>query len=185
MHEEPPQLTEPDHRLLALSVALFAGVVGALEIHRELPALAIVVAIFLIARPRLLAEVDWALLATIGLMFVVLRQVVALSWLGRLLANLPIGHGLGAFLAAVIISQVMSNVPAAILLQNHVHDLRALVAGVNVGGYGWMTGSLANLIALRLAQDKGVVGDFHRLSIPFLLGATLLVGAWLVFRSTG
>ena len=50
-------------------------------------------------------------------------------------------------------------------------------AGVSVGGFGCVLGSLANLIALRLAKLPNGLREFHRLSIPFLLvcGASALL----------
>ena len=84
-----------------------------------------------------------------------------------------------ALMAAIVASQFISNVPAAILLERYVHDLPALAAGVSVGGFGCVLGSLANLIALRLARVKQSgygrelsahgLREFHRISIPFLL----------------
>ncbi len=67
--------------------------------------------------------------------------------------------------------------PATIVLDPFVHDLPALAAGVSVGGFGCVLGSLANLIALRLAKVPNGLREFHRLSIPFLLvcGASALL----------
>jgi len=50
-----------------------------------------------------------------------------------------------------------------------VRDLPALAAGVSVGGFGCVLGSLANLIALRLAKLPRGLSEFHRISIPFLV----------------
>jgi hypothetical protein len=50
-----------------------------------------------------------------------------------------------------------------------VRDLPALAAGVSVGGFGCVLGSLANLIALRLAKVPHGLREFHRISLPFLL----------------
>ena len=46
---------------------------------------------------------------------------------------------------------------------------QALAAGVTVGAFGCVLGSLANLIALRLARLPNGLTEFHRISIPFLL----------------
>jgi Na+/H+ antiporter NhaD/arsenite permease-like protein len=102
-------------------------------------------------------------------MFVDLRQLAQLPQLASLASQWPIGEGWRAYLAAVVTSQFISNVPAAILLERYVHDLPALAAGVSVGGFGCVIGSLANLIALRLAKLPHGLAEFHRISIPFLL----------------
>ena len=44
--------------------------------------------------------------------------------------------------------------------------------GVNVGGFGLMVESLANLIALRLSGDRRAWLSFHAYAVPALLVAT-------------
>ena len=117
----------------------------------------------------MLRDVDWALLAIIALMFVDLRQLAELPFIAALMMQWPIAEGWRAYLAAIVSSQFISNVPATILLDRYVHDLPALAAGVSVGGFGCVLGSLANLIALRLAKLPNGLREFHRLSVPFLL----------------
>jgi Na+/H+ antiporter NhaD/arsenite permease-like protein len=170
-----PRVVEP--RLLLLSGALFAAFVVALELRWLAAGLALVFGAFLLLRPRVLLGIDWALLAIIALMFIDLRQLAELPAVAALLARLPIGEGWRAYLAAVVASQFISNVPATILLDRFVHDLPALAAGVSVGGFGCVLGSLANLIALRLARLPNGLREFHRISVPFLLvcGASALL----------
>jgi Na+/H+ antiporter NhaD/arsenite permease-like protein len=165
------QAVEP--RLLALSVLLFAGFVVALDRHWLVPGLCVVFGAFLLLRPRVLLGVDWTLLLIIALMFIDLRQLAALPAVASLLGQWPIGEGWRAYLAAIAASQLISNVPATILLDRYVHDLPALAAGVSVGGFGCVLGSLANLIALRLAKVPHGLREFHRIAVPFLLVCTV------------
>jgi len=156
-------------RLLALAGVLFVAFVVALDRHWLLAGLGLVFGAFLLLYPRVLRGVDWALLAIIALMFVDLRQLGELPVVAALLHQWPIAEGWRAYLAAIAASQVISNVPAAILLDGPVRDLPALAAGVTVGAFGCVLGSLANLIALRLARLPNGLTEFHRISIPFLL----------------
>ena len=159
-------------RLLALAGVLFVVFVVALDRHALLLGLAAVFGALLCLKPRVLLGIDWALLAIIALMFVDLRQLADLPVIAAWAGALPIGSGLNAYLAAIVGSQFISNVPATIALDRYVHDLPALAAGVSVGGFGCVIGSLANLIALRLAKlPKSARGlrEFHRISIPFLI----------------
>jgi di/tricarboxylate transporter len=156
-------------RLLALAGVLFVGFVVALDRQWLLPGLAVVFGVFLVNYPRVLRGIDWALLAIIALMFVDLRQLAELPAVAALLGHWPIDTGWRTYLAAIVTSQFISNVPAAILLDRYVHDLPALAAGVSVGGFGCVLGSLANLIALRLAKLPNGLREFHRISVPFLL----------------
>jgi len=156
-------------RLLYLSGALFLGFVVALERHWLPAGLALVALVFALYRPRVLRAIDWSLLAIIALMFIDLRQLAQLPLVAGLLTHWDIAQGWRAYLAAIVASQVISNVPATIVLDGTVRDLPALAAGVSVGGFGLVLGSLANLIALRLARVPHGLREFHRISIPFLL----------------
>lgn len=165
--ETTPPAVQP--RLLAVAGVLFVGFVIALDRQRLAIGLAGVFGVLLLVRPRVLLKLDWALLATIALMFVDLRQIAALPAVVAWAGGLPIGEGLNAYLAGIVASQFISNVPATIALERYVRDLPALAAGVSVGGFGCVIGSLANLIALRLARLPHGLRDFHRISIPFLI----------------
>lgn len=164
-----PDAAAVQPRMLALAGVLFVAFVVALDRHWLLAGLGLVFGAFLLMYPRVLRGVDWALLAIIALMFVDLRQLAELPAIAALLKQWPIEAGWRAYLAAIATSQVISNVPAAILLDGTVRDLPALAAGVSVGGFGCVLGSLANLIALRLARLPNGLREFHRISIPFLL----------------
>jgi Na+/H+ antiporter NhaD/arsenite permease-like protein len=160
---------EIEPRLLMIASVLFIAFVIALDRHHLLIGLAAVFVALLCLKPRVLPGIDWTLLAIIALMFIDLRQLVELPAVAAWAASLPISLGLNAYLAGVVTSQFISNVPATILLDHYVHDLPALASGVSVGGFGCVLGSLANLIALRLAKLPNGVREFHRISIPFLL----------------
>ncbi|APW37966.1 citrate transporter [Rhodoferax koreense] len=164
-----PDAAPVQPRLLTLAGVLFVAFVIALDRHWLLAGLGLVFGAFLLLYPRVLRGVDWALLAIIALMFVDLRQLAELPAIAALLKQWPINEGWRAYLAAIAASQVISNVPAAILLDGTVRDLPALAAGVSVGGFGCVLGSLANLIALRLAKLPNGLREFHRISLPFLL----------------
>jgi len=78
------------------------------------------------------------------------------------------------------LSQFISNVPATILLLQKVPPSEVLAWAVNIGGFGLLPGSLANLIALRMAQDARVWWRFHLFSIPML--AWSMLGGWLLLH---
>lgn len=176
----PEDVQALSRRWFAISGGLLPLFLLALALHQLLPALVVVGAVYALGNRAVLARADWMLLAIIALMFVDLRQLAELPAISAWLRSLPIGQGLGAYLAGIASSQLISNVPAAILLQRQVHDLTALAYGVSVGGFGFFIGSLANLIALRLAQAQGGFAEFHRIAVPFLLAAAVAVGLLLL-----
>jgi Na+/H+ antiporter NhaD/arsenite permease-like protein len=87
------------------------------------------------------------------------------------------------YVSGIVASQLISNVPATVVLLDRTHDVIALAVAVNVGGFGVAIGSLANLIALRLARQPGGLKRLHLVSIPFLLLCTPLV--YLAWRWLG
>lgn len=59
-----------------------------------------------------------------------------------------------------LLSQIISNVPAAVLLSNVYKNWLPIAYGVNVGGNGTLIASFANLITLRLSKGNVGAGRF-------------------------
>ena len=134
-------------RRLALYGALLA--LTMLAVFRVVPIAAAVVAVAAAlawADRRALAAVDWALLATFACFFVfagnLARVPEVAAWLSPLMADYGLLVSAGA-------SQVISNVPAAVLLSHFTGAWQPLLVGVNIGGAGTLVGSLASLITLQ------------------------------------
>jgi len=70
-------------------------------------------------------------------------------------------------------------VGATILLAGFEPEWRALAWGASVGGFGIAIGSMANLIALRLAREPGIWLEFHCWSVPMFFAA-VAVGCLLL-----
>jgi Na+/H+ antiporter NhaD/arsenite permease-like protein len=168
-----------DRALAAVAVLLFAAFVLLADAHQAGIALAGVAAGFLIWRTRIVLKIDWLLLLIFVLMFIVLRSAAALPWIHHLIGSLALQTTMRSYVAAAVLSQAISNVPAAIVLAGFTHDWRAVAFGVSVGGFGVAIGSLANLIAVRLSNERGVWLPFHLISLPFWLVA-LFGGAFLL-----
>ncbi|RQZ11355.1 citrate transporter [Burkholderia sp. Bp9031] len=172
----------PVQRMHALLAAvLFGAFVLLADAHHPVPGLIAVVIALLVARRDAVLRIDWLLLLIFVLMFVVLRSAAALPVVHDAIARTHLDSPLRVFAAGAVLSQGISNVPAAILLSEFTHDWRALAFGVSVGGFGFAIGSLANLIAVRLAKEPRMWLPFHLVSIPFALASAAL-GAWLLVR---
>ncbi|RKU01752.1 citrate transporter [Burkholderia sp. Nafp2/4-1b] len=165
------------HALLA--AVLFGAFVLLADAHHPVPGLIAVVITLLIAKRDAVLKIDWLLLLIFVLMFIVLRSAAALPVVHEAIARAHLDSPLRVFAAGAVLSQGISNVPAAILLSEFTHDWRALAFGVSVGGFGFAIGSLANLIAVRLAKEPRMWLPFHAVSIPFALASATL-GAWLL-----
>ena len=168
-----------NRRLLGTSLALYPVFVVLLDLHRPLWALALVVGVFLVGARRVLRQVDWALIAVFVLMFIDLRLIAELEPVRRLVEAVGLDYPLTLYASGVLSSQLISNVPAAILLAEHSANWRVIAWAVDVGGFGFLVGSLANLIALRLLGDRSAWWRFHLYSLPFLAVSALLAGLYL------
>lgn len=172
----------PVQRMHALIAAvLFAAFVLLADAHHPLPGLVGVAIVLLAVKRDAVLKIDWLLLLIFVLMFVVLRSAAALPVVHDAIAHAQLDSPLRVYAAGALLSQVISNVPAAILLSEFTHDWRALAFGVSVGGFGFAIGSLANLIAVRLAKEPRMWLPFHLVSIPFALVSAAL-GAWLLMH---
>lgn len=146
-----------------------------------MPALLAVAIVLLVVRRDAVLKIDWLLLLIFVLMFVVLRTAAALPVVHDAIAHARLDAPLRVFGAGAVLSQGISNVPAAILLSEFTRDWRALAFGVSVGGFGMALGSLANLIAVRLAKEPRMWLPFHLASIPFGI-ASAVIGALLLLH---
>ena len=171
-----------DRLLLGVSVCLYLPFLIATEMHHGSMAVVMVLALFLMLRPRVLLQLDWALLLVFVLMFIDLRLVAGLDLVRKTIYGLELSNLRHLYFAGIGLSQVISNVPAAIALAEFSKDWRVIAYGVNVGGFGLMVGSLANLIALRLCEDRKAWICFHAYAVPTLFGAAA-VGYAILFAS--
>lgn len=167
-------------RLAVLSMlALIVMVVMMQNGQAPLGALLLVVPFALFSR-RTLKCIDWLLMATFAMIFLGLGHFAALPAVDHALGRIDFKQPLALYLSGIVSSQLISNVPATVLLLDRVKDATALAIAVNVGGFGVVIGSLANLIALRLAKQPHAMRLFHEVSLPFLLVCAVLV--YLVMR---
>jgi di/tricarboxylate transporter len=165
--------------LLWLSVALYLLFIVALELKLAAWALLPIFAAYLLMARRVVLQIDWSLLVVFIAMFIDVHLLTRLPALQQGMQVLTqTGEG-GRFLLAAGLSQVISNVPATILLLQFLPANALLAWAVNIGGFGLLPGSLANLIALRMAQDRRIWWQFHLFSIPMLLWAMLC--GWLLW----
>ena len=91
----------------------------------------------------------------------------------------------GAMPVAALTSQVISNVPAAILLSRFTDDYQGLLVGVNIGGAGTLVASLASLITFReytkhvKGQTGRFMGLFSAISFGFLVILLAAMTLWM------
>ena len=108
--------------------------------------LAILLAV-LILDQRGLLKAELMLLLTFVAFFIFAGNLARIEAVDALLKNLLSGR---EYLTALLTSQIISNVPAALLLSSFTVNGKALLLGVNIGGLRTPIASLASLISLKL-----------------------------------
>jgi di/tricarboxylate transporter len=177
-------LKNPDWqpRLVWACLGLYLIFITALELKQELWGLALITAGFILLARRVVLSVDWTLLLVFMAMFIDVHLLIQLPFLHNILSTTSQLSPPGLWLTAIGLSQFISNVPATILLLNYVPPDTMLAWAVNIGGFGLLPGSLANLIALRMANNRRIWWRFHLYSLPILLWAALVGYGLLLLR---
>lgn len=109
--------------------------------------LLITVVIVLITDRKRLAEADYKLLFTFLFFFIFIGNLKNMESIREVLMKIIDGHEL---ILGIGFSQIISNVPAAILMSGFTHDAVSLLQGVNIGGLGTLIASLASVISYQL-----------------------------------
>lgn len=95
---------------------------------------------------NLFKDIDYFLLGTFIGFFVFVGNMQKLPAINSFINNMVNGHEL---VGSTIISQVISNVPAAMLLSGFTDNYVALLKGVDIGGLGTLIASMASLISYK------------------------------------
>lgn len=137
----------------------------------------------LIIDRKLFKAVDYFLLLTFICFFLFIGNIERISAVSELLQTFIQGREL---ILSILLSQCISNVPAAILLSGFTDAARSLLYGINIGGLGTLIASLASVISYRAYGEsenaaKGTyIKTFTLYSLAFL--AVLVTAAMLLLK---
>lgn len=132
----------------------------------------IVLAAVIVIDRKLFSKVDYSLLATFVFFFVFTGNIGNIEPVKNYLSMLIKGREM---LFSVMLSQILSNVPTAVLLSNFTSDFKSLIVGTNIGGLGTLVASLASLISYKLyvqtenAKPLKYLGVFTLINIGMLI----------------
>ena len=164
-----------------LTVYLLLFICCLLTVARVLPngitLIVVIAAVFWVDR-QVLVKVDYALLMTFVGFFIFIGNMGRIPAYCSFLENMIAGHEV---LPAVISSQVISNVPAALLLSGFTNDYAALIVGTNLGGLGTLIASMASLISFKYMgqENKGRKGVYM---IYFTVANLIFLAVLLAFH---
>lgn len=147
---------------LAVYAILFA--LDLLTVARLIPygvTFGVTVAALLLTDRSIFRRVDYSLLLTFVGFFIFIGNIGRLSAFSQILQKIVSGDEI---LAGIAASQVISNVPAALLLSGFTENFPALIVGVNLGGLGTLIASMASLISYKLIvqEEPQIKGRYFR-----------------------
>lgn len=125
----------------------------------------IVLAAVLKDNRKLLMKIDYSLLATFIFFFIFIGNMGRFPVFREFLMVILQGH---VKPVAILSSQVISNVPAALLLSGFTNEWSSLIIGTNLGGLGTLIASMASLISY-----KQVAQNYPEFKGRYLLTFTL------------
>lgn len=119
----------------------------------------IVFAVTLCMDWKVLLRVDYILLLTFVAFFVFIGNMGRVEGFQNFLQSIIAGNEM---LTAVVSSQIISNVPAALLLSGFSTKYAELIVGVNLGGLGTLIASMASLISFKYIakENKRIKGKY-------------------------
>ena len=115
---------------------------------------------------RVFLGVDYFLLLTFIALFILIGNLQNIPFFNSLFSQWIIGNEV---IWGVLASQVISNVPAAILLSGFSTNYEAIIVGINIGGLGTLIASMANLISYKI-----LAREFNDFKIRYLIVFTVL-----------
>lgn len=115
---------------------------------------------------RVFLGVDYFLLLTFIALFILIGNLENISFFSSLFKNWIVGNEV---LCGVVSSQIISNVPAAMLLSGFSSNYDVIIVGINLGGFGTLIASMANLISYKI-----IVREHKEFKIKYLIIFTLL-----------
>ena len=120
---------------------------------------------------KTLAKIDYSLLGTFVALFIFIGNMGRIEAFRSFISSVISGNEV---IVSVLASQVISNVPAALLLSGFTQNARLLMIGCNIGGLGTLIASMASLISY-----KALAKEYPQKRAKYLLQFTLYNIAFL------
>ena len=158
-------------------IIIYAGIfaVALMAVVRAIPWHLFVILVFVIVAGmdyKIIFRADYILLLTFIGFFIFTGNMGRIDCVRHFFAAVLRGR---EFPIAIALSQVISNVPATLMLSGFTYDYTSLLAGVNVGGLGTLIASMASLISFKAYTKEyrentmKYVGVFTAANIIFLV----------------
>ncbi len=169
--ELPKKIMQKEKKcsLFYISLAALLLYLAALELNLVYFAVPIIILLYLFLHRKTLWHADWLLILLFIVIFIDFSLISKIPAVHEGISSINLNTPKNLFLFSAFLSQLVSNVPATVMLSNFSSNWLVMGYGVNVGGNGVVIASLANIIALRLAKKRRIWISFHKYSLLYLL----------------
>ena len=173
-------------RPTVITTAVFAlFFLGVFKVINVVIPMVVAIVLALLINPKILLKVDYALLLTFTCFFIFISDIQQIPIVVSLI-HATVNSETSTYFTSILSSQVISNVPATILVGKFTTHAKALFLGSNIGGFGSPIGSMANMLVLKTFTQnasvsrgeffkKWIVMQFAGLLILTLIGWILLI----------
>lgn len=168
----------PVYRIAAYLALFLACLLAVAHILPWQAAVGAVVIVVLAMDREVFAKVDYSLLLTFAGFFVFVGNVGRIPVFREFLQNMIVGREIST---AILASQIISNVPAALLLSGFTENVPGLIVGTNLGGLGTLIASMASLISYKYVA-KEISSGKGRYIILFTVGNIVFLAALVVMN---
>ncbi|WP_170074387.1 SLC13 family permease [Paraclostridium dentum] len=107
----------------------------------------------LILNKKLLTQIDYSLLLTFIGFFIFIGNISTMDSIRSFMMGI-LNSPKSTFITSILSSQVISNVPATMLLSGFTNNFKELLLGVNIGGMGTLIASLASVISYKIYTNE-------------------------------
>lgn len=147
VHFDAPKTVNNPRQLLMLAGLFLLCLLSVLHLVHYGAVLAVVLLAMLLFARDLFRRADYSLLATFVFFFICAGNIGHMEQLRHFLTVIM---DKSTLISSILASQIISNVPAAVLLSGFTDHWKELLIGVNIGGLGTLIASLASLISFKL-----------------------------------
>lgn len=148
-YEMPLPIIEDKSKVLGFTLLFLLVLASVVHIIDYRVAGVVTILYTVIVNRKLFKKVDYSLLLTFIGFFIFVGNLAAIPQIKLYLGNI-LSHQGATYLGGVLSSQLISNVPAAMLIAPFTENWKELLMGVNVGGMGTLIASMASLISYKL-----------------------------------
>ena len=169
-------------KIIAYCILGITSLMAVLKIIDYRIAVVITALYILIADRKVICRIDWFLLLTFCFFFIFAGNVERIESVNNIIVSLIKDR---EFAVSLFASQIISNVPAAVMLSGFTENYRGLILGTDIGGLGTLIASLASLISFKFyslteGAEKGkYILIFSGVNVIFI--AVLIVFALIYY----